>query len=114
MNTDYHNRADAAVRAAGLPGDVEISYKSVFGAVAAYTGGRIFLTCGKFGLGLKLDGETCADLIAAKAGAPLKYFEKGHVKRGYVVLAEVVLADPARLRTLIRQSVKFAASTPSP
>jgi TfoX/Sxy family transcriptional regulator of competence genes len=107
MNTDYHNRADAAVRAAGLPGDVEISYKSVFGAVAAYTGGRIFLTCGKFGLGLKLDGETCADLIAAKAGAPLKYFEKGHVKKGYAVLFPVVLNDHERLSALLRQSAAF-------
>lgn len=104
----YRRRLEDLLAGARLPADTEISFKSVFGAVGAYAGGRIFISCGKFGVALKLDGETCEALLASGAGRPLKYFDKGHVKRDYVVLSEDILADKTRCRELIRKSAALA------
>ncbi len=65
------------------------------------------MSCGKFGVALKLPGDTCASLLAAGAGKPLKYFEKGHIKRNYVVLPGRTLKDKARTQELLKQSAAY-------
>jgi hypothetical protein len=89
------------ITSAGLSDAFSITFKPLFGARAAYANGRIFMSCGSFGVALKLGDKACQDLFAEGAGKPLKYFEKGHVKRGYVVLGQEVLADTARLNRLV-------------
>ena len=107
MNTDYRQQIESVIATADLPGGLEMTYKSVFGAVAGYADGRIFITCGKFGLGLKLPDATCRSLLDSGAGQPLKYFEKGHVKKNYAVLAGAVLDDRRRLAKLVNESIAF-------
>ncbi len=107
MNRDFRQTASRLVGAAGLEKSYAITYKSVFGAVAAYADGRLFLTCGKFGTALKLPAEICRALMHECSGAPLKYFEKGHVKKGYVVLSVTILEDSQRRNDLIRKSAEF-------
>ncbi len=107
MNPEFQQRLDIVIAAAGLSGDYEISYKSAFGAVAGYADGRIFITCGKFGLALKLPEATCQKLFDSGDGQPLKYFEKGHTKQNYAVLAEPVLDDKRRLGKLVNESAAF-------
>ncbi len=85
----------------------KVTFKPVFGAAAAYIDGAIFLTSGKFGVALKLPAEQCEHLIEKKGGAALKYFEKGHVKKGYVVLPEAMLADAKIVQTLIVRSMEY-------
>ncbi len=51
MRTAYLQQLEQLIDDAGLPGDCQISYKSVFGAVGAYANGEIFMTCGTFGVG---------------------------------------------------------------
>ena len=50
---------------------------------------------------MKLDNATCISIIDEGDGEPLKYFAKGHVKKGYVVLSNDILNDPARLNDLV-------------
>ncbi len=107
MRTEYLQQLEQLVDDADFPGNYQISYKSVFGAVGAYANGQIFMTCGKFGLALKLAEDTCAALMAEGVGKPLKYFEKGHIKRNYAVLAGNLLKDRARMGKLLRQSAAF-------
>ncbi len=107
MNQEYQTRLRRVLAEAELPAPLQISYKAVFGAVAAYANGHIFSSCGRFGLALKLNSETCQALLAEGAGEPLKYFEKGHVKRNYVVLADALMSDRDRLRALVRESAAF-------
>ncbi|MBT3532429.1 MAG: hypothetical protein HN478_01030 [Rhodospirillaceae bacterium] len=107
MKAEFLQAAQELVAKAGIGETFQITYKSVFGAVAAYADGRIFLTCGKFGIALKLPEETCRSLIEQGHGEPLKYFEKGHVKKSYVVLFDPVLNDPERMTALTRQSGMF-------
>ena len=108
MNTEYLASARGLIERARLGPHIEISYKAAFGAVAAYADGRIFITCGKFGVGLKLLADACQSLMDEGAGKPLKYFEKGHVKKNYVVLSPTILDDQSRLNALLRQSMTFA------
>ncbi|MBT7757850.1 MAG: hypothetical protein HN732_11020, partial [Rhodospirillaceae bacterium] len=103
----YRQQLEHLVADACLPANCQISYKSVFAAVGAYANGKIFMSCGKFGVALKLPDDTCAALIAAGTGKPLKYFEKGHVKRNYAVLPDSTLQDKAPTRDLVRQSAAY-------
>lgn len=56
-------------------------FKSCFGAVAAYTKGKIFASCGKFGFALKLPNLLTQDLLEERGVKHLKYFSNGHVKK---------------------------------
>jgi len=100
---DYLERAQSLLAAH----EEDVVFKPVFGAAAAYIDGAIFLTSGQFGVALKFSVERCAYLIKEKGGAPLKYFEKGHVKKGYVVLPDATLANTRTMRKLIAESMDY-------
>ena len=85
-----------------------LEYKNCFGAVAGYVNGRIFITCGNFGLALKLPPSKTNQLLQEKAVKPLKYFANGHIKKGYAVLPKRMLEDKNSIKKLIDQSIKFA------
>ena len=76
MRAKHKQQLESMIGDACLPVSYRISYKTVFGAVAAYVNDQIFMSCGTFGVALKLDDETCASLLDEGAGKPLKYFEK--------------------------------------
>lgn len=107
MKNEYRIRLERLVQRAGLESRYDITFKFVFGAVAAYANGQIFASCGKFGVALKLPGEICASLFDRGLASPLKYFESGHVKKNYVVLGETIRADQKRVTRLTGQSAEF-------
>jgi len=84
-----------------------LEFKSCFGAVAGYVRGKIFVSCGQFGVALKLPPETVERMITVKCAKPLKYFAKGHVKKDYAVLSQKVIEDKARFKTLLDASIEF-------
>lgn len=86
------------------------TFKNSFGAVVGYIDDNLFIASGKFGIALKLPGQTIIKLFEEKKARPLKYFEKGHVKKDYAVLSNVVLADPAQIKKLINKSILFVRS----
>lgn len=90
----------------------DLQFKGVFGAVAAYVDGRIFVSFGKFGLALKLPPERCAALIAEGSAGPLRYFPKGHIKKSYVVLPERIMEDSPSLRELMNESMDYVTNHP--
>jgi TfoX N-terminal domain len=104
---DYQQQLEARISNAALSSKFELTFKPVFGARAAYANGRIFATCGKFGFALKLPEDVCSELISDGLASPLKYFEKGHVKRNYAVMNEDHAEMEPRLRDLIVQSARF-------
>ena len=63
-----------------------LEFRNCFGAVAGYVDGNIFASCGKFGLALRLPSQTLTELFGEPDVSPLKYFEKGHVKKEYAVI----------------------------
>ena len=81
--------------------------KNVFGAVGGYVNGRIFISCGKFGVALRLPSKTLEDLFNKKVVKHLKYFPKGHLKKEYAVLPERITKDIGQFRQLINKSVQY-------
>ena len=85
-----------------------LEFKNCFGAVAGYVDGKIFCSCGKFGLALRLPQKTLEELFQEKGVKKLKYFPNGHVKKEYAILPQRILKDPARFKKLVDQSVRYA------
>ena len=85
-----------------------LEFKNVFGAVGGYINGRIFASCGKFGVALKLPMDTLDTLFQEKEAKHLKYFPNGHVKKEYAVLSKRILENNRQFRKLIDKSIKYA------
>ncbi len=86
------------------------TFKNCFGSVAGYIDGKIFVSCGNFGLALKLPENTLQDLFKNQGAKPLQYFPKGHIKKDYAVIPEVIVGNREFRNKLIGQSIKFAES----
>jgi hypothetical protein len=91
-----------------LSSTYDLVFKKCFGAIAGYVDGNIFISCGKFGVALKLPPKTIAKLLNEDKGKPLKYFPNGHVKKDYVVLSKCILDEHARFKKLINESINYS------
>ena len=87
-----------------------LEFKNFFGAVTGYVDGHIFMSCGKFGVALRLPPETLAELFRDDDVSLLRYFPKGHVKREYAVVPQRMMDDRGRFQRLVETSVKYALS----
>ena len=84
----------------------KLEFKNVFGAIGGYVNDHIFISCGKFGIALKLPPETLGELFEEKDIKHLKYFPKGHVKKDYAVLPKRILENKRQLQKLIEKSIQ--------
>lgn len=113
MNEEFR-RALSGILAASLPEDFSaraLEFKAVFGAVAGYADGKLFVSYGKFGLALKLPPGPRAELLEREGGTPLRYFPKGHIKKEYVVIPRRMLDDGPAFRGLVAQSVEYVLAS---
>ena len=83
----------------------KLEFKNVFGTVGGYVNGRIFISCGTFGVALRLPPETLGTLFREKDIKHLKYFPKGHIKKEYAVLPKRILNNKARFKKLVAVSI---------
>jgi TfoX/Sxy family transcriptional regulator of competence genes len=111
MANDYRSKLEEILKQVRprLASTHDLEFKSCFGAVAGYVDGKIFITYGKFGLALRLPERILAELFQEKGVKKLKYFPNGHVKKEYAVLPQRLLEDPARLKKLVDQSIRFVS-----
>ena len=82
------------------------------GAIAGYVDGRIFISCGKFGVALKLPPETLENVFKEKGVKYLKYFPNGHIKKEYAVFPKRIMKSKQRFKGLIDKSIKYALLYP--
>ena len=87
-----------------------LEFKNCFGAIAGYVNGNIFVSCGSFGVALRLPPSVLVDLFSEEGVSHLKYFPNGHIKKEYAVIPPRILGDRGRLKELLRKSVKYAVS----
>ncbi len=87
-----------------------LEFKNVFGAVGGYVNDRIFISCGKFGVALRLPPETLNILFQEKDVRRLRYFPNGHIKREYAVLPKRLLEDKHHFGKLVNESIKYVLS----
>ena len=65
--------------------DHEVEIKHFFSGAALYVNSSICVSWSPAGLAFKLSEIEANELIASGKAKPLKYFEKGHIKKGYAV-----------------------------
>ena len=87
-----------------------LEFKNCFGAVAGYVDGAIFISCGSFGVALRLPPGVLAQLFQHAGASPLKYFPNGHVKKDYAVIPERIIHDSSRFPNLLDEAVRYASS----
>ena len=111
MAIDYRNKLEEILKQVRprLASTHGLEFKNCFGAVAGYVDGKIFCSCGRFGLALRLPEKALANLFQEKGVKKLKYFPNGHVKKEYAVIPKRILQDPTRLKKLVDQSIRFAS-----
>jgi len=85
----------------------QLEFKNVFGAVAGYVDGNIFMSCGKFGVALRLPPETLESVFKEEGVEYLKYFPKGHIKKEYAVLPKGILDDKDQFKILLDRSIRY-------
>lgn len=91
-----------------------LEFKNCFGAVAGYVRGSIFISCGSFGIALKLPPDAIEQMIRVDGAKHLKYFARGHLKKDYVVLPRSVIEDKSRFRALLDTSIHFVLKRRAP
>lgn len=87
-----------------------LEFKNVFGAVAGYVENQIFITCGKFGVALKLPPKTLVLLFEKEGAKPLKYFPNGHIKKDYAVIPKHIIFSKKTFKNLVDKSIRLALS----
>lgn len=93
-----------------LARNYRLEFKSCFGAMAGYANGNIFISCGRFGVALRLPADVLDELFHKAGASRLKYFRNGHVKKEYAVIPPRILDDRSRLKALLTKSVRYAVS----
>lgn len=89
-----------------------IAFKNCFGAVAGYVNGRIFISCGKFGVALRLPPEALEDVFKEEGVRHLKYFPNGHIKKEYAVLSNEIIENERQFKKLVDSSIMHVLSLP--
>ena len=79
-----------------------------FSGAAVYVNGVLCISWSPRGLAFKLPSAEVDALIASGQAIPLKYFEKGHVKKGYAAFAEPEAYPTEFWQGFIRRAVEFA------
>lgn len=112
MNSRYHHRLAELLKQTRprLASTHELEFKSVFGAVGGYVNGAIFVSCGRFGVALRLPPKALEAAFKEEGVKQLKYFPNGHIKKEYAVLPKRILEDRKRFRALLDRSTRYVDS----
>ncbi|MHB8652026.1 MAG: TfoX/Sxy family protein [Minisyncoccota bacterium] len=108
MENKYLNKITTLLKQARpkLSATHKLEFKNIFGAVGGYVNGKIFISCGKFGVALRLPLETLNELFEEKDVKHLKYFPKGHIKKEYAVLPKRMLENKRQFQKLVDKSIQ--------
>lgn len=105
-------KALRAILEAAAP-DIELTFRAMFGGILAYVAGRPVASLSDVGLALKAGGAEYAALLAVPGAAALRYEPDAPPSKSYVVVPDLVLADPAMLRAhLIRSIASLPVAKP--
>lgn len=112
MEETYQKKLEALLTESRprLADTYELEFKNVFGAVGGYVNGKIFISCGKFGVALRLPTETLESVFKEKDVRHLKYFPKGHIKKEYAVLTKRILENKKKFKKLVDKSIEYVGA----
>jgi len=85
--------------------DSSLEAKHFFSGAALYNNGVICASLSPVGIGFKLGEQESEELIVIGEAVPLKYFPKGHIKKGYALFEAPDLEDVAKWKQYLQKSV---------
>lgn len=85
-----------------------IEVKHLFTGAALYMNKVICVSWSPVGLAFKLPEKEVASLINSGKAKPLKYFPKGHVKKGYVLFESPEKSRPSRWKAYFMKAIKYS------
>ena len=93
-----------------VPDDPRVDARPMFGNVAAFVNGNMFM--GLFGsqIGIRVDDATRGEVLALDGAGP--FGPEDRPMREYVALPPDVADDPARAAPLVEKSVAHVAALP--
>lgn len=83
-----------------------IEVKHLFTGAALYVNKVICASWSPVGLAFKLPEKEVASLISRGKAKPLKYFPKGHVKKGYALFKSPEKSKPSRWKAYFVKAMK--------
>ena len=85
-----------------------IETKHFFSGAALYSNGAISISLSPVGIAFKLTESVVKELLDNDEAIPLKYFPKGHVKKGYALFPQPDLTDLEKWRNYFIESIDKA------
>lgn len=110
MAEPYRERLVAMLRVArpSTARGPRLECRHFFSGAAVYANGIICASLTPVGFAVKLPEESRAALLRQRRARPLRYFRKGPVKKEYVLLSAATASEPGAIRTLLRESIRYA------
>ena len=87
--------------------DCRIEVKHLFTGAALYVNRGICASWSPVGLAFKLPEKEVARLISSGKAKPLKYFPRGHVKKGYALFESPEKSKPGRWKAYFVKAIKY-------
>lgn len=111
MTKAYLEQLDRLVFKLGLWDDktVHLETKHSFSGAALYANKTICASWSPSGLAFRLLESEAARLIIRGEAKPLRYFEKGHGKKGYAVFKNPDVVDKRRWKPYFLKAIKQTA-----
>jgi TfoX/Sxy family transcriptional regulator of competence genes len=88
--------------------DYRIEVKHLFTGAALYANKVICASWSPVGLAFKLPEKEVASLISSGKAKPLKYFPKGHMKKGYALFESPENSKPTRWKAYFVTAMKHS------
>jgi TfoX/Sxy family transcriptional regulator of competence genes len=85
-----------------------LEVKHFFSGAALYANGTLCVSWSPAGLAFRLSNTEVARLIASGTAKPLKYFEKGYIKKGYAAFDNSDTSDATRWKEYFLDAITLA------
>ena len=106
----YFEKLSLLVEKVGINEEVsnKIEIKHFFSGAALYINKTICVSWSPAGLAFKLGETESINLIKSNKAIPLKYFPKGHIKKGYAVFESPTETNPNQWKKYFVKAVEQA------
>ena len=107
MTRLYREKLSALVSRLDLAAETgrELDVRHYFNGAALFAGDVMCASWSPVGLAFRLPAEEVAALIEGGQAIPLKYFAKGHVKKGYALFERPEEKSESRLKQLFERAI---------
>lgn len=114
MAKEYFEKLTSLVTQLNLNNSISanIEIKHFFSGAAFYIDNTTCASWSPAGLAFKLSEKETIKLISSGKAIPLKYFAKGHIKKGYALFENPANIDPTECRNyFIKAAVQVSKTT---